>query len=250
MTRSTLPNIWPHGQSTPFLVQILGGEEAPHTAEIFLPDLSAPAQQAIGVLWSEVNDIPVSPIRHRTIEAGFNPNNVGQRDRVLAHLNTFVTGPALTFCTGANAANAPVAVAAGAHLRDCHLWYTLPVAGNAGSALVTWGGPHRLDDNLLRRAINLSMGSNLEDVRRVGIFGLVIAAGRMGEIPTPKRAKLLSRMDYHGRLQHLGRQLRSSNPPRSEWLSSRFLPFSRLLRLLLLLLDRVTISPLICGSLK
>ena len=141
--------------------------------EVFLPELSVPAQQAIGVLWTEAHNIPVADARHCAIGVGFNMAQQQQRVRVLAHLNATVEGPAITFFDGDLAH--PGNVAAGTELRQCHLLYAPAVIDAAGvvqvpaSTLQQWNSPPDLTDNLLRRAIGLSMGQTVADVRRIGV---------------------------------------------------------------------------------
>ena len=173
--------------------------------EVFLPELSVPAQQAIGVLWAEAHNIPVADARHWAIGVGFNPAQQQQRARVLAHLNA-----AITFFGGDLAH--PGNVAAGTELRQCHLLYAPAVIDAAGvvqvpaSTLQQWNSPPDLTDNLLRRAIRLSMGQTVADVRRIavaevrriGFFGLMIAVGRMGQIPAGKLARILTSQNGPG----------------------------------------------------
>ena len=106
----------------------------------------------------------------------------------------------------------PGDVAAGTELRQCHLLYAPAVIDAAGvvqvpaSTLPQWNSPPDLTDNLLRRAIGLSMGQTIAEVRRIavaevrriGFFGLVIAVGRMGQIPAGKLARVLTSQNGPG----------------------------------------------------
>ena len=152
----------------------------------------------------EDSRLSVADARHCAIGVGFNPAQQQQRARVLAHLKATVEGPAITFFDGDLAH--PGNVAAGTELRQCHLLYAPAVIDAAGvvqvpaSTLQQWNSPPDLTDNLLRRAIGLSMGQTVADVRRIGVgevkrigfFGLVIAVGRMGQIPAGKLARILT----------------------------------------------------------